>query len=306
MPQKALDMLPSLHHLRTDGKRKRSLLPCHGELRYEDGESLNRNRDQRVQGGSSKFSRYEQLPFGTTLTTTEQIRALSSRTQTSWEVVMRELYSDRTSPPTTPSADQRADQAFVKRFDNQAKPQFYLLTVQREATLSHIQPDGVFWSPVPDTPPDPTVGDLCYTNGFVWTNANPRWAWKSEAGERIIRVRITIPAGTQVVIDRAPVYGGVPCQFDEQRESLFPDVLLGPAEFRVEEVVRYRRTGEYYSDSAGPPERFKYLEPRERGVAESDLDYAQLRVFDNDEFVDVKVIMLRQVKVPDANGFRFS
>jgi len=272
-------MLPSLNNLPIDGKRKRALQPCLDELRYEDGETVNRDRDRRVQGGSSKFTRVtdrqpdEELPFGSSLTTREQIVKLSSRTQTSWETVLGELYSDRTAPTTTPSQAQRADRAFVERFDNQAKPQFYLLTVEREAMLSHIQPDGVFWSLMWDETPDPAVGDVCYTNGFVWTNTNPRWAWKNGDGSRTIRVRIEIPAGTQVVVDRAPVYGGSPCQLDEHRESLFPDVLLGPAEFRVTGVVRYRSTKEDYADSDEPHERFQYVEPRKQGLAESDLEY---------------------------------
>jgi hypothetical protein len=300
-------MLPSLHNLWTDGKRKRELLPCHDELRYEDGELVNRNRDRRVQGRSASFSLdARDLPFGTSLTTIEQILALSRRTQTSWENVLQELYSDRTAPPTTPSKEQREDEAFVRRYDNLAKPQYYLLTVQRETTLYHIKPDGDFWDlGMSVALPVPAVGDVCYTNGFVWTNPEKHWAWKSGNGEINMRVRIEIPVGTQVVIDRAPVYGGSDCQFDEKRSSLFPDVLLGPAEFRVMEVKRYRSTQDDYEDSEEPSDRFLYVEPLERGLPESDREYAQRRVFDNHEFADVRVAMVRQVKVPTVGSVQF-
>ena len=304
-------MLPSLTNLRIDSKRKRAIHPCHDELRYEDGETVNRDHNQRVQGGSSKFTRVtdceprKELPFGTSLMTREQVAALSSRTQTSWETVLGELYSDRASPPTTPSAAQREAEAFVRRFDNQVKPQFYLRTVERAAILSHIQPDGVFWSAMWDETPDPVVGDVCYTNGFVWTNPNPRWAWKNRADSRIIRVRIEIPAGTQVIVDRSPVYGGLPCEFDEYRESLFPDVLLGPAEFRVTDVVRYRSTQADYAYSDEPRERFRYVDPRDRGVAVSDVEYAELRVQSSYEFMDVRAVLLRQIKVPSVGSIQF-
>jgi hypothetical protein len=153
--------------------------------------------------------------------------------------------------------------------------------------------------------PVPAVGDVCYTNGFVWTNPEKHWAWKSGNGEINMRVRIEIPVGTQVVIDRAPVYGGSDCQFDEKRSSLFPDVLLGPAEFRVMEVKRYRSTQDDYEDSEEPSDRFLYVEPLERGLPESDREYAQRRVFDNHEFADVRVAMVRQVKVPTVGSVQF-
>ena len=167
-------MLPSLSNLHTDAKRqRRAPPPCHGELRYEDGETINRDRHRRVQGASSRFTRVKdcnpgrELPFGTSLTTREQISDLWLRTQTSWERVLGELYSDRTEPPTRPSAAQREAEAFVRRFDNEAKPQFYLHTVKHTTILSHIQPDGVFWSVLFEKKPDPKVDEVCYTDGFV-------------------------------------------------------------------------------------------------------------------------------------------
>jgi hypothetical protein len=298
----------------TDGKREREAEaerfapPCHHEFRYEDGETVNEDPYDRVMGGSAKFTRMveDALPLGTSLTTSEQIRALSHFTQTSWDTVLRELYSDRAVPLTTPSNEQLEDEAFVTRHDNHAKPQFYLKTTGQSTTLSHIQPDGAFWGRgMRDSRSDPTIDDMCYTNGFIWTNPNPQWAWRSANSVRVIRVRVDIPAGTQVVMDRAPVYGGRECQFDEHRVSRFPDVLLGPAEFRVTDVMRYRSTNEDYSRSGESPELFEYVEPRKCGPSESDLEYAQLRVFDADEFMDVRMVLVRQIKLPQVGSIRF-
>ena len=230
---------------------------------------------------------------------------LLSRRKTSWETVLSELYSNREELPTRPSAAQDESEAFVRRFDNQAKPQFYLHTVKHKAILYHIQPDGVFWSALFERTPDPIVGEVCYTNGFVWTNPNPRWAWKNKPNSRITRVQIEIPVGTQVIVDRAPVYGGSSCQLDDGRKSLFPDILLGPAEFRVIKVVRYRSTKEEYSDCDGPSEDFTLVDPWEPGVPKSDVEYAQLRLYDSPEFMDVRIVLEQQVKVPDVGSIQF-
>jgi hypothetical protein len=206
--------------------------------------------------------------------------------------VLSELYSTRSAPPN--SSEPRANEAFARRYDNESKPQYYLQTIERPTTLYHIQSDGVFWNPQWDETPDPTVGETVFTNGFVWTHPSYSWAWKNEPGARTIRVRIDVPAGTQVVVDRAPVFGGKRCQFDEGRESLVPDILLGPAMFRVTAMRRYRSTESDYSDS---DERFEYVEPLERGVAADDLTYARLRLGATDEFVDVFVEMMSQVRL---------
>lgn len=292
-------------------KRNRFILPpCHDEFRYEDGELINQDSDNRLQGASAKFTREkgDGLPIGDSLKSSEQMRGLGKYTQTSWDTVLRELYSDqKTDPPTKPSAAQRAGEAFVSRYDNQAKPQFYLLTTSHDAILSHIQPDGVFWDNMrmfSDINP-PKVGDMCYTNGFVWTNPSATWSWKNKSNKRMTRVRIDVSAGTQVVIDRAPVFGGVGCQFDE-RASLFPDVLLAPAEFTVTNVVRYRSTEEKYSKSDELPENFIYVSPVMRGKPKNDLEYAKLRVFDVLEFMDVRVTMVRQIKLPPVGSVKFT
>lgn len=294
-----------------NSKRERFMPPpCHDELRYEDGELINQDKHNRLQGSSAKFTREKEewLPIGESLKSSEQMRGLGKYTQTSWETVLRELYSDRTDPPTRPSAKQRAGEAFVSRYDNHAKPQFYLLTTTQEAILSHIQPNGVFWEDnngIRDIK-NPKVGDVCYTNGFIWTNPSPGWSWKNKSNKRIIRVIIDVPAGTQVVIDRAPVYSGVECQFDEHRESLFPDVLLTPAEFIVTNVVRYRSTEEDYSNSDEPTENFIYVDPVMRGRPKNDLEYAKLRVFDVVEFMDVRVTMVSQIKLPSVGSVKFT
>lgn len=294
-----------------NGKRSRlTSPPCHGELRFDEGELVNQDMHNRLQGGSAKFTREpsEGIPIGKFLESSEEMRALGKFTQTSWETVLGELYSGRTHMPTRKSAEQRESEAFVGRFDNQAKSQFYLLKTTQEATVSHIQPNGVFWeedqwSRSRDIKP-PEVGDMCYTNGFLWTNPSPGWSWKSKPGKPITRVRIDIPAGTQVVIDRAPVFGGVDCQFDEHRTSLFPDVLLSPAEFTVTNVVRYRSTNEDYNTGENP-ENFIYVDPVGRGKPQNDLEYAKRRVFDSTEFTDVRVSMMRQIELPPVGSVKF-
>ena len=322
--------LPGLSGLSCDDNKRRRVPPpaCDKELRYKDGEAVNVDSNARVQGGSAKFARAvaDEIPIGPIgkseiPTTAEQIRRLRPFTQPSWETVLDELYSNRqssTTPTKSPDEEeqqrQRSDnRAFVRRSGNQERPQFYLLTVSEEATLAHIQPDGDFWNLVEDNRADPVVGDVCFTDGFLWTNPSPRWAWKSDDNsDRLIRVRVDIPAHTQVVIDRAPVYGGSPCQFDPKRESLFPDVLLGPAEFCVTEVVRYRsdkastsRTGPDGDDDDGTTmheSSVRYVAPRQRGRANDELEYAQLRVAESDEFMDVRVRLVQQVKLPPPVG----
>ena len=296
------NVLPPLHRLPTNVKRGRvTLPPCHKELRYEDGEVVNQDRNERVQGGSAKFTKVKSndIPFGETLTTDKQISELSRYTQTSWDTVVKELYSNRqstsTKSPDQPK-NQYPDEAFVRGYGNQERSQFYLLMVSEETTLAHIQPDGDFWNVLESDTEYPVVEDVCYTNGFIWTNPSTNWAWKSTSAERLIRVRVDIPATTQVIIDRAPVYGGVECQFDKSRESLFPDVLLGPAKFIVTKVVRYQSNKNRGTDSN---EEVLYVEPRERGHANNDEEYAQLRVFDSNEFVDVRLKLVEQVTLPD-------
>ena len=271
---------------------------------------MNQDKDRRVRGGSAKFTRvkdrepgHERI-FSTPLETRDAIIALNKQLTNSWESVLTELYSDRTA--SSPSAKQHEGQAYVVRYDNDAKPQYYIHTLKRKATLSHIQPDGNFWSHIWKKSSFPKYGEMCYTNGFVWTNPNPRWQWKSnDEDERIIRVKINIPEGNQVIIDRAPVDGGTDCQLENGHYSLFPDVLLAPAEFRVTHVMRYRSKEVTYEDEEKSHEFLKYVKPRmvlRRNGEYNDLEYAESMVYDSNEFIDVSVEMTRQVELPEVGS----
>ena len=95
---------------------------------------------------------------------------------------------------------------------------------------------------------------------------------------------------------------GVECQFDNHRESRFPDVLLSPAEFRVTSVTHYRSTEETYND-ADKSDKFKYVKPVSYGPpSENDIEYAQKRVFDAPEFMDVRMDMVAQLKLPSVDS----
>ena len=294
-------MLPPLYEL-TDAKRRRRALPsCHDELRYEDGETVNVDKHTRVEGGDAKFTRTGNvnIPYGEELTAKEQLEDLNDYFEASFTTVRDELYSNREPEQSVGKRTKQADEAYVETYDNKEKLQYYLLTVRKRTTLVHIQRGGEFWDGREGLRADPKVGDACFTNGILWTNPAPDWAWKSDPYKRTVRVRIDIPPKTQVVMDRAPVWGGFECQFDDDRTSLVPDVLLGPAEFKVIEVLHYRSSEKDYTNSKEESKTFKYVEPNDRGSVESDEGYAQRRVFDsNGEFMDVRVELVRQVKLP--------
>ena len=222
-------MLPALNLPGPPVKRPRQKPPpCREELAYVDGEVLNVASDRRVQGSSSRFFPHA---FGSLLdepfpSTWAHLNAIISdlNTPPSWSVVLHELYAGR-APRFAPPAPV-AGRAFVKANNNDSKAQYYLTTTTKEEEVVHIQTEGLLWH---DEDACATEGDLAYTNGFLWTNASPNWTWKSTTEEgRLSRCRITLPAQTQVVIDRSPVFGGSPCQFDDSRTSVFPDVLLPP------------------------------------------------------------------------------
>ena len=302
-----LTMLPTLKKLQigVGGPLKRQkmddeLPPCHDEFRYDDGEIVNLNSDRRVQGASSKFLRNAPFSLETALTTYDDMIALNPLVSCNWETVLRELYSRKTAqPPEEPLEGE----AFVQSSDNNANPQYYLKIIETATTLSHIQPDGRFWARGENNPTNPVVGDKCYTNGFLWTNPMPSWSWKNRMSNRFVRVRVDIPAKTQVVIDRAPVFGSVmECQFDDHHISIIPDVLLSSAEFLVTSVVHYRSKENEYKD-ANEFQDIQYVKPRERGIPTNDLEYASLRVFDSPEFMDVRVAMVAQLELPSVESF---
>lgn len=280
------------------------LLPCHEELVYNDGEMLNLDESSRVQGKDSLFSRVarEGLPYGEVLTTIEQLTSMAGVAYVQTEHVLQELYSNR-QPTQPPKRQQAAELAYVEAFGKDEKPQYRLVTVERQATLSHTVTHSMIWALNVADKADPKVDDFCFTNGFIWTNPAPDWAYKSDKRQRSIRVRVDIPPATQVIIDRAP-FAEKLCLFDTERVSIFPDVLLAPAKFRVTSVVHYRSDAKDYKTSKDEPGRiYTYVTPSRSLGSTSDEDYAARRVFDsNGEFMDVGMELVQQVKLPPVGS----
>lgn len=225
----------------------RKLLPCPEVLRYDDGEILNMADDMRISAGDAHFSRsaLDIVPLVPPFPTSykELIPIMGSLDLSIMDGVINELYRqdgfDESNAPTS-----RAQEAFRQTTGNRHRRQYYLKTLTKADTVSHIIRDGEFFS---DREEDNNlkVGMDVYSYGFVWCNTNPNWTWKTEDEGKAMRCRIHLPAGTQVIMDRSPVYAGYnTCQFDTQRESLFPDVVLPPGKFEITSVTRYRRKGD--------------------------------------------------------------
>lgn len=294
----SLSLLPSVPPPAKGKRQKRGLLPCQPELRYEDGEILNRNIYMRTQGGSSSFLSSPlkiiplSPPFPTSWEELERIN-VALGVQTSVQTVLRELYRtegfpDAPRPPRPLHKYQVTD-------GNVHKPQYYTQTLKNPATVVHIVTDERFWdmSEVLDDLDMPKirtsdVGRLAYTSGILWCNSSPNWTWKSR-GDTMIRCRIDLPAGAQVIIDRSPVDPDG-CEFDEEGgRSLFPDVLLLPGQFRVTDVKRYK-TDDYESDYDGDS-----IEP----LDSADSFITSNFLVDASNFLDVRMEAVVMMRVPD-------
>lgn len=211
------------------------------------------------------------------------------------DTVLRELY--RTDGfPETPRPP-RPDGKILRSSGNVHKPQYYTQTLKSPATVVHIITSAEFWdtSDVPFSDWDPDTeklrtshtGQFAYTTGILWCNSSPDWSWRSKGSDTIIRCRIDLPAGTQVVVDRSPVYGGYSCEFDEAgSRSRFPDVLLLPGEFYIQDVKRYKRE-DYDSDYDGD------------SIESLDSEQFVSRIMeDAQNFLDVRLQVTRMMRVP--------
>lgn len=327
MGEASSSMLPSLHKLTfsTDVKRERedereSGPPCHEELRYADGETINNKEGRdRVQGGSASFAKnpIPGMPLGRQLMTRDDILQIDSFTDISVDHVLAELYSEPRVASNPASKPYLEYDAFMEAEDNSIKPQYYLHDIQKRTTLVHVQNDGIFWRNMDrgETNMMPEIEERGFTNGFVWTNPSRAWAWKSDSEDRFIRIKINVDPGTQVLIDRAPVYKRK-CRMDDERDSIYPDVLLGPAQFRVTKVKRYRRVdGDYTTGRAfkldKPSDVFEYAVPRRFKKAFDPLDdedriYAEHRLWDSKEFVDIELELESQVKFPAVGTIKWT
>jgi hypothetical protein len=299
------EMLPALLFPTQPKNQKRGNPPCPNELRFKRGETVNTSK-KRVRGGSSKFSKkpISIIPLDSKkdLAFWQQVSS-DQRTDNSWSTVLRELYATRT--PTKPLPAGRNDQAFVRVVDNDAKPQYYLKQLEEPAVVVHIQNDGEFWELADDLEGKlPTVNELVYSKGFIWTSPMPNWAWKNN-GEKLIRCRIHLSEGTQVVMDRSPVYPTL-CKLDENDESIsiFPDVLLPAGEFKVISVTKYRSTKEVYESDDEvdeDPSSFVKLTPIKKGIPSNDVEYAQHRLYDVNTFIDIELEIVRSVILPQTS-----
>ena len=203
--------------------------PCPPELRYEVNELVNVTRRNRVQGHSARFTKEPLL---------EEEKRLALSDSLNFQVV-EQLYKKEKEDV----AKEGPDNEDIRR--GYVTPQYRLHTLKSEATLLHVT--GAFGEEALSEGEEgyeiPEVGDIAYTNGFIWTSTNPRWIWRGNGGQ-YTRCRIDVPAGTQVIVDRAPVSGSLnSCQADNGKISYFPDVLLSAGKFTVVAVSKFKAGG---------------------------------------------------------------
>jgi hypothetical protein len=285
-------------------------LPCPNELKYKRGEYLNLQSDERVQGASSTFIRERHpkidLEEKEEWSKDDLVSLLQNTGQLSLQKqVIDELY--RASEKMTTDYRHTSGEAYREVFSNDSQSQYYLQTVEEKTTLIHIILSGRFWS-LKESNISIDNRTHAYTTGFVWCNTSPNWTWKESHEQKpLIRCRIDIPKGTQVVVDRSPVSQEL-CQFDADCTSLFPDVLLPPGEFEIDSVVYYRST-----DKQGDPIREEdnskhivYVQPNDSNLravtALNDNEYAAKMLSFCSEFIDValKVTKMMRLSAPDT------
>jgi hypothetical protein len=88
-------------------------------------------------------------------------------------------------------------------------------------------------------------GIKLYTSSEIWTNASQEWLWEGRLPDKsdksvVVRMHITLPVGTQVTIDSAPV-ATQRCSVDDLSKgcpfvSIEPDVIIGAGEFTVTKI----------------------------------------------------------------------
>jgi hypothetical protein len=260
-------------------KKKPKLLPCPDELNYAKDEIINLSEYSRKQGHSSSFSKFpiKDLPIISS-DAAAQLDALreSSEVTYSTKKVLNELYRDITTTTTTADDDEPPRPPVRKGIfygvfvtsGNRWKRQYYTHTLSKDAEVVHIvRGSSSFWYRLDSIDKDKTaqkgddsdddddyniikpedIGRSVYTDGLLWTNTSPNWTWKTPR----MRCVITIPKGTQVIVDRSPV-NSERCDFDKstvadesdqehkrRTVSFFPDVLLLPGQFRISKVTHY-------------------------------------------------------------------
>jgi len=281
--------------------------PCPEQLRYEDGEKIGDNSDARVQGSSSAFYRTwfkisgrAEDSFGVSGTrhNADVLRSLSHGGEV--VKVLDELYrvGGFTSDDEDEGSRTETHEAFVRVFNNNLRPQYYLWTIGTEDMVTHVT-HNLFWMRS-EKNQDIVSGEHAYSRGFLWCNTSPNWMWnRSTISKRIIRCRIDLPIGTQVIIDRSPVFGGEECQFDQnERISRFPDVLLPPAKFEIAKVKHHPAPETRINDDSFVLLGTKMKKNHDYKL--TDEEYASYVFYENynaDEFIDVRLVMTHMMKL---------
>ena len=223
------------------------------------------------------------------------------------DVVLRELYRTDGFPETPHQA--KPSGKVMHALGNVHKPQYYTYTLKNPATVVHIITSEEFWDNYDLPVWEPGMnklrtshsGRLCYTTGILWCNSSPDWSWKSEGNDTMIRCRIDLVAGTQVLIDRSPVYSSRECEFDDEgSRSVFPDVLLLPGEFKITDVKRYKQE-DYDSEYEG--DTIESLDSEDTSpptVGMSDKEFASRMMEDAMNFIDVRLRVVRMMQVPPS------
>lgn len=266
---------------------KLALLNCPEELHYEENEIINVSRDERQRGASCNFDKECIYEEGYT-----DIKAISMHIKTSvnFQMVLNELNRPAVvQEKRSKIFELREGQAFRRTSGNSHQSQYYLKTTEAPYTVTHINSGDRFWGM--DEPSEIEQGTTVYTNGFLWCNTSPNWMWTSRyEGTTLIRCRIEVPVGTQVVVDRSPANINNMCKVDEERTSIFPDVLLPPGQFTITSVQRY--TDKCESGAA----RGHSIGGREL----RDEEYAaRMLLSDNvSEFVDVRLTVNEMLRMP--------
>ena len=298
--------LSKLTHVSADtsgAKRaKGSLLPCQPELVYQKDEFVNVEPDFRLQGSSSHF-RKEAVsglklspPYSQEVVSKEEVDAFVRSTQADGNVerVVTELYRTDGFDSDSPIRDDNY-YVFIETYSNHSARQYYLKTVTQPTVVTHIIKSGHFWKPSPRQMGRPAQLEdiqeqaVAYTTGFIWTNTHPSWSWKSAKHGVIVRCQIHLPAGMQVVVDRAPTYTQ-DCETADGKRSLFPDVLIPPSKFKVTSVQRHALSKEGQQEE---PQRLS------SNSIWSQEQYVNHMLEDNSLFVDLKLEVEHFWKLPD-------
>ena len=305
-------------------------LPCPPELRYKDGEILNADRHDRIQGSSSNF-RSTPLPTipldGKGPSTQDELIKFMSKDGVMFEVqkVLLELYRKVGSTTEQSLPVPEPGEAYASSYGgNKYKPQYYTQTLNADATVVHVMGGEEFWNEAPSGDPYGPgklrtchKGKYAYTTGMLWCNTSPNWQWKTR-GDTAIRCRIHLPAGTQVIVDRSPVFGSVnDCEFGdpEGRKSQFPDILLLPGEFEITDVKRYKNNVYASDDDKEDDVAQKEVDEIQPtpvagqeyvpGTEMTDEIYASRMLRRVHNFLDVRLKVVRMMRVPDEKTSDF-